>query len=73
MPGETAPGADLGGSSKYSSEILEDRSGEGFRANSTWARVSRTLGLGETRTIRDICLALRGGRTVISLPERETG
>jgi hypothetical protein len=29
-----APGADLGGSSKYSSENLEDRSGEGFRVNS---------------------------------------
>ena len=30
-----AIGADLGGSSKYSSEILEDRSGEGFRVNSS--------------------------------------
>ena len=29
-----APGADLGGSSKYSREALEDRSGEGFRVNS---------------------------------------
>ena len=32
--GETAPGADLGGSSKYSREALEDRCGEGFRVNS---------------------------------------
>ena len=29
-----ALGADLGGSSKYSREALEDRSGEGFRVNS---------------------------------------
>ncbi len=29
-----AHGADLGGSSKYSREALEDRSGEGFRVNS---------------------------------------
>jgi molybdopterin biosynthesis enzyme MoaB len=28
-----APGADLGGSSKYSREALEDRCGEGFRVN----------------------------------------
>lgn len=39
---ETAASADLGGSSKYSSEILEGRSGEGFRANIDWARVSRS-------------------------------
>ena len=37
-----APGADLGGSSKYSREVLEDRSGEGFRVNSSWTRVSRS-------------------------------
>ena len=30
-----APGADLGGSSKYFSESLENRSGEGFRVNSS--------------------------------------
>ena len=29
-----ALGADLGGSSKYSREALEDRRGEGFRVNS---------------------------------------
>ena len=29
-----AHGADLGGSSKYSREALEDRCGEGFRVNS---------------------------------------
>ena len=28
--GKTAPGADLGGSSKYPHESFEDRSGEGF-------------------------------------------
>ena len=32
--GKTAPGADLGGSSKYSNERFEDRSGEWFRVNS---------------------------------------
>ena len=30
---ETAASADLGGSSKYSNEILEGPSGEGFLAN----------------------------------------
>ena len=34
--------ADLGGSSKYSREALEDRCGEGFRVNSCWTRVSRS-------------------------------
>ena len=34
MLGETASSADLGGSSKYSSENLEGRSGERFRENS---------------------------------------
>ena len=32
---KTAPGADLGGSSKYSNESFEDRSGEGFHVNSS--------------------------------------
>ncbi len=32
--GGAAMCADLGGSSKYSSENLEDRSGEGFHVNS---------------------------------------
>ena len=31
---ETAPSADLGGSSNYSNENFEDRSGEGFHVNS---------------------------------------
>ena len=31
---ETASSADLGGSSKYSNANFEDRSGEGFLANS---------------------------------------
>ena len=39
---ETASSADLGGSSKYSNENFEDRSGEGFLANSVWTRVSRS-------------------------------
>jgi len=34
IPTGAALGADLGGSSKYSREALEDRSGEGFRVNS---------------------------------------
>ena len=34
LPG-AATGADLGGSSKYSSESLEGRSGEGFHVNSS--------------------------------------
>ena len=33
--GETAPSADLGGSSKYSNENFEGRSGEGFHVNSS--------------------------------------
>jgi hypothetical protein len=40
VPGAAAS-ADLGGSSKYSKEELEDRSGEGFRGHSKWPRVSR--------------------------------
>jgi hypothetical protein len=32
---EAATDADLGGSSKYSSEILEDQCGEGFHVNSS--------------------------------------
>ena len=39
---KTAPGADLGGSSKYSNESFEDRSGEGFHVNSSWTWVSRS-------------------------------
>ena len=37
-----ASGTDLGGSSKYSSESLEGRSGEGFHVNSNWTWVSRS-------------------------------
>ena len=40
--GETASGADLGGSSKYSNENFEDRSGERFHVNSSWTWVSRS-------------------------------
>ena len=39
--GGAAPGADLGGSSKYSNENFEDQSGEGFHVNSNWTWVSR--------------------------------
>ena len=38
----TVASADLGGSSKYLSEILKGRSGEGFHANIDWAWVSRS-------------------------------
>ena len=40
--GETAAGADLGGSSKYSNENFEGRSGERFHVNSSWTWVSRS-------------------------------
>ena len=40
--GETAPSADLGGSSKYSNENFEGRSGERFHVNSSWTWVSRS-------------------------------
>ena len=33
---ETASSADLDGSSKYSNENFEGRSGEGFHVNSNW-------------------------------------
>ncbi len=39
---ETTPSADLGGSSKYSIENFEDRSGEGSHVNSSWTWVSRS-------------------------------
>ena len=56
--GETAPSADLGGSSKYSNENFEDRSGEGFHVNSIWTWVSRSLETGMLRTRRR-CLVSR--------------
>ena len=40
-PGAAAS-ADLGGSSKYSNENFEDRSGEGFHVNSNWTWVNRS-------------------------------
>lgn len=40
--GGAATGADLGGSSKYSSENLEGRGGEGFHGNSSWPWVRRS-------------------------------
>ena len=40
--GETASSADLGGSSNYSNENFEDRSGEGFHVNRSWTWVSRS-------------------------------
>ena len=40
--GRTASSADLGGSSKYSNESFEGRSGEGFHENSTWSWVTRS-------------------------------
>ena len=38
---EASSSDDLGGSSKNSSESLEDRSGKGFHVNSIWTWVSR--------------------------------
>ena len=40
--GGPAPSAELGGSSKYSNENFEGRSGEGFHVNSSWTWVSRS-------------------------------
>jgi len=40
--GGTGSSADLGGSSKYSNENFEDRSGERFHVNSSWTWVSRS-------------------------------
>ena len=40
--GRAASSTDLGESSKYFNENLKDRSGEGFRVNSSWTRVSRS-------------------------------
>ena len=39
---EALNSADLGCSSEYSMENIEGRSGEGFRVNSSWTRVSRS-------------------------------
>ena len=39
---EARNSADLGCSSEYSMENIEGRSGEGFRVNSSWTRVSRS-------------------------------
>jgi hypothetical protein len=39
---EASSSDDLGGSSKNSSESLEDRSGKGFHVNSIWTWVSRS-------------------------------
>ena len=39
---KTAPGADIGGGSKYSHESFEDQRGEGFHVNSSWTWVSRS-------------------------------
>jgi hypothetical protein len=40
--GGTPSSADLGGSSKYSNENFEGRSGEGFHENSNWSWVTRS-------------------------------
>ncbi len=40
--GGTALSADLGGSSNYSNENFEGRSGEGFHENSIWSWVTRS-------------------------------
>jgi len=43
-PTRVCSSADLGGSSDYSSEMLEGRRGEGFRVQVTLSQVSRSLG-----------------------------
>ena len=53
---KTSLGADLGGSSKYSNESFEDRSGEGFHVNSSWTWVSRSKRTVVFRT-RRLCFA----------------
>ena len=53
--GKTAPGADLGGRSKYSIESFEDRSGKGFHVNSSWTCVCRKL-KGRVFRTRRLCL-----------------
>ena len=40
--GGTVLSADLGGSSNYSNENFEGRSGEGFHENSIWSWVTRS-------------------------------
>jgi len=40
--GGTRSSADLGVSSNYSTENVEGRSGEWFRENNNWSRVSRS-------------------------------
>ena len=40
--GRTVSSADLGGSSNYSNENFEGRSGEGFHENSNWSWVTRS-------------------------------
>ena len=52
---KTAPGADLGGSSKHAKESFENRSGEGFLVNSSWTWLSRFQKTGVFRT-RRLCL-----------------
>ena len=42
IPGRTVSSADLGGSSNYSNENFEGRSGEGFHENSNWSWVTRS-------------------------------
>ena len=54
---KTAPGADLGGSGKYSNESFEDRSGEKFHVNSN---CGHTILLGTSSLYLVFKLSLRG-------------
>ena len=63
--GETAPSADLGGSSKCSNENFEDQRGEGFHVNRSW-----TVGHGLVDPERQGCTAYAG---FASFLEREWG
>ena len=55
---EVISSADLGGSSKYSNENFEDRSGVGFHVNSIWTWIRRSLERGIHRT-RRLCFNSR--------------
>ena len=58
--GGTVSSADLGGSSKYSIENVEDRSGEGFHVNSNWTWVRRSLDGGVVQRYRLFWQLLKG-------------
>ena len=67
---KTAPGAGLGGGSKYSNVSFEDQSGEGFHVNRSWtwvSRFSKTGGFPHTQVLPRI---LKGNGVNILQPGR---